>query len=151
MASAILKSRQRTESPQDFVPAAIPIGESMLVGRPDDVLKFMEREVYIVFFIPFKNLFTRLFFRETEEPEFRGKADCAIVSGAGSRMGFPDALDTRTGESDLGQVFRSTEVVNERFPRDLAHLAVNPPEQSGGSLVFLYGNFGDQPCFIGYL
>ncbi len=123
----------------------------MLVGRPDDVLNFMNGEVDIVSFIPFKNLFTLLFFCETKEPEFRGKADCAIVSGAGSRMGFPDALDTRTGESDLGQVFRSTEVVNERFPRDLAHLAVNPPEQSGGSLVFLYGNFGDQPCFIGYL
>jgi len=123
----------------------------MLVGGPDDVLNFMNGEVDIISFIPFKNFFTRLFFCETEEPEFRGKADCAIVSGAGFRMGFPDALDTRTWKSDLGQVSRSTEVVNERFPRDLACLAVNPSEQSGGSLVFLYGNFGDQPCFIGYL
>lgn len=105
----------------------------------------------MVSFIPFKNFFIRLFLCETEEPEFRGKADCAIVSSAGFRMGFPDALDTRTGESDFGQVFRSTEVVNERFPRDLAHLVANPPAQSGGSLVFIYGNFGDQPCFIGYL
>lgn len=70
MASAILKSRQRTESPQDFVPAAIPIGESMLVGGPDDVLNFMNGEVDIVSFIPFKDFFTRLFFCETEEPEF---------------------------------------------------------------------------------
>ncbi len=105
----------------------------------------------MVSLIPFKNFFTRLFLCETEEPEFRGKADCAIVSSAGFRMGFPDALDTRTWESDFGQVFRSTEVVNERFPRDLAHLVANPPAQSGGSLVFFYGNFGDQPCFIGYL
>ncbi len=123
----------------------------MLVGGPDDVLNFMNGEVDIVPFIPFKNFFTRLFFCETEEPEFRGKADGAIVSGAGLRMAFPDVLDTRTWESDVGQVFRWTEVVNERFPRDLAHLVANPPEESGGSLVFLYGNFGDQSCSIGYL
>ena len=70
MVLAFFESCQRTKAPQKLISAAVPIRESMLVGGPNYVLNFINGEVDMVFFIPFKNFFTRLFFCETEEPEF---------------------------------------------------------------------------------
>ena len=70
MVLALFESCQRTKASQNLISATVPIGESMLVGGPDDVLNFMNGEVDTVSFIPFKDLFTRFFFCQPEEPEF---------------------------------------------------------------------------------